>query len=92
MRALDGPILEMPCAGADDLEACVRPQDCSVHEVFERVHESLGRPLAGTTLAEAAIGRPADHAYPTAVRRQRACSSARQNAARRNDDRMTDEL
>src|SRR6186713_1756153 len=30
MRALDGPILEMPCAGPDNLEACSRPQDCSV--------------------------------------------------------------
>ena len=46
MRALDGPILEMPCAGPDNLEACARPQDCSVHEVFERVHDSLAGALA----------------------------------------------
>ncbi len=27
VRALEGPLLEMPCAGADNLEACDRPQD-----------------------------------------------------------------
>ena len=70
MRALDGPILEMPCAGPDNLEACSRPQDCSVHDVFERVHDSLAVALAGTNLAEAAMaaGGPP---YPMAVRRQR---------------------
>ena len=41
VRALEGPLLEMPCAGADDLEHCDRPQPCSVHEVFQRVYESL---------------------------------------------------
>ncbi|MEP7083062.1 MAG: Rrf2 family transcriptional regulator, partial [Chloroflexota bacterium] len=41
MRALEGPLLEMPCAGARDLEHCDRPQPCSVHEVFQRVYESL---------------------------------------------------
>ena len=41
VRALEGPLLEMPCAGVDDLEHCDRPQPCSVHEVFQRVYESL---------------------------------------------------
>jgi Rrf2 family protein len=74
MRALDGPILEMPCAGPDNLEVCSRPQDCSVHDVFERVHDSLATALAGTNLAEAAMaaGGPP---YPMAVRRQRRLSA-----------------
>jgi len=45
VRALEGPLLEMPCAGADDLQHCDRPQPCSVHEVFQRVHESLSLSL-----------------------------------------------
>ena len=71
VRALDGPILEMPCAGPENLEVCVRPQDCSVHEVFQRVHESLEGTLSATTLAEIAMaaGGPP---YPVAVRRRRA--------------------
>jgi Rrf2 family cysteine metabolism transcriptional repressor len=75
VRALDGPILEMPCAGPDNLEACDRPQDCSVHEVFLRVYESLTGTLGGTTLAEAATaaGGPP---YPMAVRRRRTSASA----------------
>ena len=48
VRALDGPLLEMPCAGPDDLETCARPQDCSVHEVFMRMHDSLEGTLAAT--------------------------------------------
>jgi Rrf2 family protein len=69
VRALDGPLLEMPCAGADDLEACDRPQPCSVHELFQRVHESLSFSLAGTSLADVAdsAGGPP---YPPAVRRR----------------------
>lgn len=55
VRALDGPILEMPCAGPDNLEACDRPQDCSVHDVFQRLHESLEETLSATNLAEVAI-------------------------------------
>jgi Rrf2 family cysteine metabolism transcriptional repressor len=70
MRALDGPMLEMPCAGPDNLEVCARPQDCSVHDVFQRVHDSLEGALSGTNLAEAAMaaGGPP---YPIAVRRKR---------------------
>jgi Rrf2 family cysteine metabolism transcriptional repressor len=70
MRALDGPMLEMPCAGPDNLEVCARPQDCSVHDVFQRVHDSLEGALSGTNLAEAALaaGGPP---YPMAVRRKR---------------------
>jgi hypothetical protein len=41
VRALDGPILEMPCGTPTNLEVCARPQDCSVHAVFERLHDSL---------------------------------------------------
>jgi Rrf2 family protein len=70
IRALDGPLLEMPCAGVEDLEHCDRPQPCSVHEVFQRVHESLNASLGATTLAEVAAtaGGPP---YPVEVRRRR---------------------
>jgi DNA-binding IscR family transcriptional regulator len=70
IRALDGPLLEMPCAGVEDLEHCDRPQPCSVHEVFQRVHESLNASLGATTLADVAAtaGGPP---YPAEVRRRR---------------------
>jgi Rrf2 family cysteine metabolism transcriptional repressor len=70
VRALEGPILEMPCAGADDLEHCDRPQPCSVHEVFQRVYESLSLSLGATSLADvvATAGGPP---YPILVRRRR---------------------
>ena len=76
VRALDGPILEMPCAGPDNLEVCVRPQDCSVHEVFERLHDSLSGTLSATTLAQVAAGTggPPD---PPAVRRRVAAANAK---------------
>jgi Rrf2 family protein len=69
VRALDGPLLEMPCAGAEDAEACDRPQPCSVHEVFQRVQKSLVGTLGTTTLQEVAAtaGGPP---YPTRVRKQ----------------------
>src|SRR6266567_3602337 len=54
VRILEGPLLEMPCAGADNLEVCDRPQTCSVHDLFQRVHESLDLALGSTTLAEVA--------------------------------------
>lgn len=75
VRALDGPILEMPCAGTETLEACDRPQPCSVHEVFQRVHESLADSLTATTLAEvaASAGGPP---FPPRVRRRRAAAHA----------------
>jgi Rrf2 family transcriptional regulator, cysteine metabolism repressor len=71
VRALEGPILEMPCAGMSDLEHCDRPQPCSVHEVFQRVYESLSQSLDATSLAEvvATAGGPP---YPIVVRRRRA--------------------
>src|SRR5688572_1525027 len=71
VRALEGPLLEMPCAGVEDLEHCDRPQPCSVHEVFQRVYESLSLSLGATNLAEVAAtaGGPP---YPPAVRRRRA--------------------
>jgi hypothetical protein len=60
----------MPCAGVGDLEHCDRPQPCSVHEVFQRVYESLSLSLAATSLAEvlATGGGPP---YPIEVRRRR---------------------
>jgi Rrf2 family protein len=75
VRALDGPLLEMPCAGVEDLEHCDRPQPCSVHEVFQRVHESLDASLGATTLAEVAAtaGGPP---YPAEVRRRRMAAHA----------------
>jgi Rrf2 family protein len=84
VRALEGPLLEMPCAGADDLEHCDRPQPCSVHEVFQRVYESLSLSLGATNLADvvATAGGPP---YPIEVRRRRAAanhSSASQQPAR----------
>ena len=71
VRALEGPLLEMPCAGAEDLEHCDRPQPCSVHEIFQRVYESLSLSLGATNLAEvvASAGGPP---YPAEVRRRRA--------------------
>jgi Rrf2 family protein len=71
VRALEGPLLEMPCAGADDLEHCDRPQPCSVHEIFQRVYESLSDTLGATNLADvvATAGGPP---YPPEVRRRRA--------------------
>jgi Rrf2 family protein len=71
VRALEGPLLEMPCAGAEDLEHCDRPQPCSVHEVFQRVYESLSLSVGATNLGEVAAtaGGPP---YPPAVRRRRA--------------------
>jgi Rrf2 family protein len=70
VRALEGPLLEMPCAGARDLEHCDRPQPCSVHEVFQRVYESLSLSLGAMDLAEVAAtaGGPP---YPPEVRRRR---------------------
>ena len=84
VRALDGPLLEMPCAGAEDLEHCARPQPCSVHDVFQRVYESLSQSLGATNLAEmaASAGGPP---YPPEVRRRRAnghSSTTTQQAAR----------
>ena len=84
VRALDGPLLEMPCAGAEDLEHCDRPQPCSVHDIFQRVYESLSQSLGATSLAEAAAsaGGPP---YPPGVRRRRAnghSSTTTQQAAR----------
>jgi len=84
VRALEGPILEMPCAGAADFEHCDRPQPCSVHEVFQRVYESLSASLGSTNLAEVAAtaGGPP---YPPAVRRRRiAQHSARPTQEARN--------
>ncbi len=75
VRALEGPLLEMPCAGADNLEACDRPQPCSVHEVFQRVYEALTESMTATTLAEiaASAGGPP---FPPAVRRRAAAQHA----------------
>jgi Rrf2 family protein len=75
VRALEGPLLEMPCAGADDLEHCDRPQPCNVHEVFQRVYESLSVSLGSTNLADVAAtaGGPP---YPPQVRRRRAAEHA----------------
>jgi len=83
VRALDGPLLDMPCAGATDLEQCDRPQPCSVHEIFQRVHESLSSTLDATSLAEVAAtaGGPP---YPPAVRRRRAAQYATETQGSRS--------
>ena len=80
VRALDGLILEMPCAGPNDLETCDRPQDCSVHEVFERLHNSLSGMLGATTLADVAAGTGGPP-YPPAVRRRNASAASRRSAS-----------
>ncbi len=81
VRALDGPLLEMPCAGPDNLEVCDRPQDCSVHEVFVRVHDTLEDTLSATSLADvlATAGGPP---YPMPVRRRRTAQYAAQRSAK----------
>ena len=90
IRALEGPILEMPCAGVGDLEHCDRPQPCSVHEVFQRVYESLSLSLGATSLAEvvaSAGGPPYPHrGAPSPHRSQRRTQHAG------NANRMTDQL
>ncbi len=75
VRALEGPLLEMPCAGSDNLEACDRPQPCSVHEVFQRVQGALDASLTTTTLADvaASAGGPP---FPAHVRRRHAAEHA----------------
>jgi Rrf2 family protein len=80
VRALDGPILEMPCAGPNDLESCDRPQDCSVHEVFERLQSSLSGTLGATTLADVAAGNGGPP-YPPAVRRRHAAAAHARSAS-----------
>ncbi len=69
IRALEGPILQMPCAGQADAEVCDRPAPCSVHEVFQRVYDSVAGTLVDTNLADvmATAGGPP---YPRAVRRR----------------------
>jgi Rrf2 family protein len=81
VRALDGPLLEMPCAGVN-LEACDRPQPCSVHAFFQQVHETLSGALGATTLAgivDQAGGPP----YPPAVRQRRAAAARTASRASR---------
>jgi Rrf2 family protein len=75
MRALDGPLLQMACAGTATAEACDRPVPCSVHELYQRVYEALDGTLTTTNLADvlATAGGPP---YPRSVRLQRAKSAA----------------
>ena len=80
VRALEGPLLEMPCAGADDLEHCDRPQPCSVHEVFQRVYESLSVSLGTTSLADV-VSTAGGPPYPIEVRRRRATSQSIDNTS-----------
>ena len=75
VRVLEGPLLEMPCAGVADLEVCDRPAPCSVHQLFTGVHDAMTRTLGAVTLADAAAGA-AGPPYPTTVRRRRAAAHA----------------
>ena len=75
VRALEGPILEMPCAGVSDLEHCDRPQPCSVHEIFQRVYETLSLSLGATSLAEV-VSTAGGPPYPIVVRRRRMASAS----------------
>lgn len=54
IRTLDGPLLEMPCAGVESAERCDRREPCSVHEAYERLFSSIDATLGTTTLAELA--------------------------------------
>ncbi len=83
VRVLEGPLLEMPCASAENLEACDRPQPCSVHTLFQRVYESVDGVLATTTLADAAAGAGGPP-YPAIVRRRRLAERAAVTAASRS--------
>jgi Rrf2 family protein len=72
IRTLDGPLLEMPCAGVTSAEVCDRREPCSVHEAYERLFTSIDATLGATTLAELAersetASRPP---YSPAVRRR----------------------
>lgn len=69
IRALEGPILQMPCAGQADAEVCDRPQPCTVHEVFQRVYESVAGTLNATMLADA-VGAAGGPPYPQATRKR----------------------
>jgi Rrf2 family protein len=80
VRALEGPLLEMPCAGPDDLEHCDRPQPCSVHEVFQRVYESLSISLGATSLADV-VSTAGGPPYPIEVRRRRANGHTTNNSS-----------
>ncbi len=72
IRVLDGPLLEMPCAGVDSAEICARPEPCSVHEVYERLFASIDSTLGSTTLAELAqrAGSAGGPPYSPDVRRK----------------------
>jgi Rrf2 family protein len=72
IRTLDGPLLEMPCAGVNSAEQCNRREPCSVHEAYERLFASIDATLGATTLAELSAraesaGRPP---YSPDVRRR----------------------
>ncbi len=69
IRALEGPILQMPCAGQANAETCERPSPCSIHEVFQRVYESVSGTLTLTTLADVVAGAGGPP-YPLEVRRR----------------------
>ena len=79
IRSLEGPILQMPCAGQADAEVCERPAPCSVHEVFQRVYESVSGTLIDTNLADvmAAAGGPP---YPRTVRKRLRAAPSRSAA------------
>ena len=55
VRALEGPLLEMPCAGADDLEPCDRPQP---------LQRPRGLPARATIPAPPASARPTSPRSP----------------------------
>jgi Rrf2 family protein len=79
IRILDGPLLEMPCAGVESAERCARPEPCSVHEVYERLFESIDATLGAMTvgeLAERAASAGGPPYSPDVRRRIRAAAEA----------------
>lgn len=84
IRTLDGPLLEMPCAGVTSAEVCDRREPCSVHEAYERLFASIDATLGATTLAE--LAERAESAggppySPDVRRRIRAAAEASAQAA-----------
>ena len=83
IRTLDGPLLEMPCAGVVSAEQCDRREPCSVHDAYARLFASIDATLGATTLAELATRADAGGPpySPDVRRRIRAAADAASGAA-----------
>ena len=52
LRALDGSILPVRCAGDECKEACVRTDDCGARTVWQAVHDQVEHTLDSMLLAD----------------------------------------